>query len=1243
MVCNQSKKLQLVCSLLIFFTIVAMCLGGAGCSSDQAAEPSGWHEAPRRPPSEEPLPPNTGLLARETDLSHLTGQKMPERLLVVGQALPDSWDWRAQGKVTPVKDQNPCGACYAFALIGNIESKLLIDGAGSYDFSENNAKECNWPELNNYIDSSGRPWGSCNGGTSWDVASLFSQKGLVLESCDPFVPSDVDCRGTCPYQITLLDWRMICSGVVPNTDVLKSYIQTYGPVSTSMYADEAEGFMSYDGSYTVNYWTSPEAAPNHGVLIVGWSNNLPPVPGGTGPADGWIVKNSWGPDWGDNGYFYITYGSANIGMDSSFMYDWQHYDSKGGIMYYDDDGWSREGGYGDTTGWGLVMFFPASDTYITRVEFWTTDKTTDIDVYIYDNFDGTTLSNKLWESLDHSFNEAGYHGVTVDPPLAVSSGDDVIAVVKFTNEGYLLPIPIDDIGPHETGRTYISPDGTTWEDTGSYEADIAIRLRTSGAPAANNPPNAPSTPSPANHAAGVSTSADLRWTGGDPDAGHAVTYDVYFGTSATPPLVSDDQWGTTYDPGTLAYNTTYYWQIIATDDHAASTPGPLWDFTTSTSGQPDITAFPTSFDVTLPSNRIQNYTLTIGNTGGATLTYSISDKQTAGEATAAEERQGSFSMKPASMVLEVPLESSPVEPESIGEAQSGWQNIMTDGFEGTFPGVWEVWAEHSATDAYWGKDGYRYATGSYSVFCAKSGIAGVNPPVDYPNNMEAWMIYGPFSLADAGDAEMNFQCWVDTEYSYDYFSWWASVDGTNFYPGSGLTGNTGGWVSKTFDLTDVPGLGNLCGQAQVWIAFIFESNESNTGKGAFIDDVVLRKYAGAINNPPNSPSSPSPSNHATGVSIDADLSWIGGDPDAGDTVTYDVYFGTSSTPPLVSNDQSGTAYDPGTLANNTTYYWQIVATDNHAGLTTGPVWDFTTVMAGDCPWLDENPKSGTVEPGNSDSMTVTIDTTGVTNGDYSAEIVISSNDIGEPGVTVPVALHVVPCDLTITSTAGGTVTTPGVGTFTYDGGTVVNLVATPSTGYRFVNWTGNVGTIADVNDATTTVTMNGDYSVKANFEAIPRDLSVNSTEGGSVTSPGEGTFTYDEGTSVDLEAEPEEGYRFVNWIGDVGTVADVNAASTTITVNDDYSITATFGPAGGACFIATAAYGTDTARELDVLREFRDEVLLPNALGAEFVSFYYETSPPIADFISQHDILRTAVRVGFVDLIVAILDWGHDL
>jgi len=115
-----------------------------------------------------------------------------------------------------------------------------------------------------------------------------------------------------------------------------------------------------------------------------------------------------------------------------------------------------------------------------------------------------------------------------------------------------------------------------------------------------------------------------------------------------------------------------------------------------------------------------------------------------------------------------------------------------------------------------------------------------------------------------------------------------------------------------------------------------------------------------------------------------------------------------------------------------------------------------------------------------------------------------------------------------------------------------------------------------------------------------------------------------------------------------GTPTRAGVFDFTVTVTDAAQITATAELSititqKDKCFFATAAYGTDTAEEIDILREFRDKVLLPNSLGARFVSLYYRTSPPIADFISRHEVLKTAVRVGFVDPIVRILNWSHDL
>ena len=160
-------------------------------------------------------------------------------------------------------------------------------------------------------------------------------------------------------------------------------------------------------------------------------------------------------------------------------------------------------------------------------------------------------------------------------------------------------------------------------------------------------------------------------------------------------------------------------------------------------------------------------------------------------------------------------------------------------------------------------------------------------------------------------------------------------------------------------------------------------------------------------------------------------------------------------------------------------------------------------------------------------------------------------------------------NLTIGSTDGGVVTVPGEGVFTYPEGSVVALVAVPAEGYRFVGWSGDIGAVADADMATTTVNVNEHYAFTASFQQIPPghySLSISSSTRGSVANPGEGSFSYADGTVVDLVAVADEGYRFVDWTGDVATLADCDAALTTITMNGDCSITANFGeiPTTGA-------------------------------------------------------------------------------
>ena len=147
--------------------------------------------------------------------------------------------------------------------------------------------------------------------------------------------------------------------------------------------------------------------------------------------------------------------------------------------------------------------------------------------------------------------------------------------------------------------------------------------------------------------------------------------------------------------------------------------------------------------------------------------------------------------------------------------------------------------------------------------------------------------------------------------------------------------------------------------------------------------------------------------------------------------------------------------------------------------------------------------------------------------------------------------------LTISSTEGGQVTIPGEATFRYDQGTVLDLVAEAYEGYRFVNWTGDVGTISDASASQTAVTVEGDYSITANFVA-QYSLTIGRTSGGVIHAPGEGSFTYDVGAVVYLVAIPARGCLFVNWSGDVATIADIEAAVTNIVINGSYSIIASF-------------------------------------------------------------------------------------
>ncbi len=210
------------------------------------------------------------------------------------KSYPSSFDWRTMNGVSPVKAQGNCGSCWAFGTLAGLESMVMIYDGWTPDLSEQQMVSCN-----NY------GYG-CNGG--WmDALNLLVNPGSVGESCMPYQASDyVQCiQDQCDILASLDGWEYINTSV----NSIKDAVMNYGPVPCAMtvYSD----FSYYSGGC---YSHTGSSSVNHAVMIVGWDDNDCSGQGA------WIVKNSWGAGWGENGFFRIKYGSCQIGYAACKLY-----------------------------------------------------------------------------------------------------------------------------------------------------------------------------------------------------------------------------------------------------------------------------------------------------------------------------------------------------------------------------------------------------------------------------------------------------------------------------------------------------------------------------------------------------------------------------------------------------------------------------------------------------------------------------------------------------------------------------------------------------------------------------------------------------------------------------------------------------------------------------------------------------------------------------------------------------------
>jgi hypothetical protein len=192
----------------------------------------------------------------------------------------------------------------------------------------------------------------------------------------------------------------------------------------------------------------------------------------------------------------------------------------------------------------------------------------------------------------------------------------------------------------------------------------------------------------------------------------------------------------------------------------------------------------------------------------------------------------------ASRAVEIDLPSNPT-------------TVFSDAFEGTFPGSWQVidqgGASGNGVGTKWGRSTYRKAGGTGSAWCAAAGASASTPGGNYMPLMDTWMVYGPFTLASTSTAWAEFDLFMDVEYGYDEAFWGVSTDGLNFDgyvvspgPDGYTTGETGvpGFAHEVFSFEEIPG---VVGQAQVWFAVQFASDDVQEYEGVYVDNVVIKK------------------------------------------------------------------------------------------------------------------------------------------------------------------------------------------------------------------------------------------------------------------------------------------------------------------------------------------------------------------------------------------------------------------
>ena len=214
-------------------------------------------------------------------------------------AAPDSFDWRDKGLVTPVRDQGMCGSCWAFSTVANLEGLYYKLKGVAVDLSEQILVDCDT------YDS------ACNGGLMEYAFQWIKENGMETEEDYPYTGYKGSCKADPSKYIDMkvTGWKKLGSSTSTWSPVdeeeIKEFLYETGPLAIALNANPLQTYSG--GILDKTSSQCPVSGINHAVTLVGY--------GAESDVDYWIVKNSWGANWGENGYFRIRRGTGCCGVN----------------------------------------------------------------------------------------------------------------------------------------------------------------------------------------------------------------------------------------------------------------------------------------------------------------------------------------------------------------------------------------------------------------------------------------------------------------------------------------------------------------------------------------------------------------------------------------------------------------------------------------------------------------------------------------------------------------------------------------------------------------------------------------------------------------------------------------------------------------------------------------------------------------------------------------------------------------